>query len=262
VPVADDRSIAFDRAADYYDRTRGFTPEAQRRTIELLSAELGGRGPILEIGVGTGQLALPMRSAGVPVVGVDLSMPMLARAAAKPGGTELPLVRADALRLPFPDGAFGGAYFRWVLHLIPRWTDAMRELVRVVRPGGIVVGNLGGYGGPRTDIQEFFAAQAGVSSAPAGLGWHDWDSLEAAMRRLGAVARPLPVFKGGDRDGLEAFLQALEDGMYSWTWSIPEGERRSALEATRLWALERFGPPDQVPPYEYDVIWRAFELAG
>ncbi len=89
VPETDDRSVAFDRAADYYDRTRGLTEEGQRRTIELLSSELGGRGRVLEIGVGTGQLALPLRAAGVPVVGLDLAMPMLSRAVAKSGGPEL-----------------------------------------------------------------------------------------------------------------------------------------------------------------------------
>jgi SAM-dependent methyltransferase len=262
VPETDDRSVAFDRAADYYDRTRGLTEEGQRRTIELLSSELGGRGRVLEIGVGTGQLALPLRAAGVPVVGLDLAMPMLSRAVAKSGGPELPLVQADALRLPFADGTFVGAYFRWVLHLIPRWADAMGELVRVVRPGGVVVGNLGGYGGPRTEIQEHFAELAGVSSQPSGLAWHDWPSLDAGMRELGATPRPLPVFADRERDDLEAFLGALEDGMYSWTWSIPEEVRGPALEATRRWARERFGPLDQVPRHEFDVVWHAFDLPG
>jgi ubiquinone/menaquinone biosynthesis C-methylase UbiE len=130
-------SVAFDRAAAYYDRTRGFTPEGERRTIELLSGELAGRGRIVEIGVGTGQVALPLHAAGIDVVGVDLARPMMDRLVEKAGGRPtIPLVQGDATRLPLRDGAFGGAYFRWVLHLIPDWGSVMRELVRVVGLGG------------------------------------------------------------------------------------------------------------------------------
>ena len=54
-----DGSVAFDRAAEYYDRTRGSSPEGLRKTIDLLTGELRDRGTVLEVGVGTGQLGLP-----------------------------------------------------------------------------------------------------------------------------------------------------------------------------------------------------------
>ena len=53
-------SIRFDRAAEFYDSSRAISPEAMERTVELLAGELRGRGRVLEVGVGTGLLALPL----------------------------------------------------------------------------------------------------------------------------------------------------------------------------------------------------------
>jgi hypothetical protein len=62
-------SIPFDRAAEVYDETRRLTPEASAATTELLKVELGDRGPVLEIGVGTWLVGLPLSAAGVRLVG-------------------------------------------------------------------------------------------------------------------------------------------------------------------------------------------------
>ena len=79
-------SIAFDRAAEYYDDTRGLSEEGVRHTTEALAEVFRGAGPVLEVGVGTGQVALPLHDAGVRVMGVDLSRPMLSKLLAKAGG--------------------------------------------------------------------------------------------------------------------------------------------------------------------------------
>ncbi|MFN8232898.1 MAG: class I SAM-dependent methyltransferase [Actinomycetota bacterium] len=94
--------------------------ETEGEMIEVLSAEFGEKGPILEVGVGTGQVALPLAAGGVRVVGIDLARPMMERLVAKAGGrSPFPLVEGDATGMPFADDAFDEAYLRWVLHLIP-----------------------------------------------------------------------------------------------------------------------------------------------
>ncbi len=258
-------SVSFDRAADYYDRTRGFSEEGTRRSVALLAQELGDRGSVLEIGAGTGQLAVPLRAAGVPVIGLDLARPMLDRLRAKPG-EPIPLVEADATRLPFADDALGAAYVRWVLHLIPSWVTALEELVRVVRPGGVVVA-IQARGqrreedrGPRDEIQDRFAEILGRPKEPVGLDWSDWDSLTASMELFRARVRPLPVFTDVERDDVEDFLNALRDDLYSWTWPIPEDERLRAAAQVHRWAEARFGPLDRLPRREYEIAWRAYDL--
>ena len=70
-----------------YDSSFGeeFDPAVISTTVDLL-AELAGEGPALELGIGTGRIALPLAERGVEVHGIDLSEAMVARLRAKPGG--------------------------------------------------------------------------------------------------------------------------------------------------------------------------------
>jgi predicted TPR repeat methyltransferase len=76
-------SVAFDDAAGYYDETKALSPDALAATIDLLAGEFGEARRVLEVGVGTGLLALPLAERGVRVDGIDLSVPMLERGIAK-----------------------------------------------------------------------------------------------------------------------------------------------------------------------------------
>ena len=68
-----------------------FQPAAIEPVVEFL-AELAGDGPALELGIGTGRIALPLAERGVEVHGIDLSSAMVARLRAKSGGDEIPVV--------------------------------------------------------------------------------------------------------------------------------------------------------------------------
>jgi demethylmenaquinone methyltransferase/2-methoxy-6-polyprenyl-1,4-benzoquinol methylase len=113
----------------------------RRRALALLAPRPGER--ILDACCGTGDLARAAARAVEPrgrVVGVDFCAPMLEVARARAGGlAALELVLADALALPFPDAAFDGATMAFGARNLDDPVGGLRELARVVRPGGRVV---------------------------------------------------------------------------------------------------------------------------
>lgn len=256
-------SVAFDRAADYYDATRGGTPEGERAMVDLLVSELGDRGLALELGVGTGLVALPLHAAGIELVGLDLSRPMMDRLMEKAGGgSPFLLVQGDTTRMPFGDGVFGAAYLRWVLHLIPDWERALAEAVRVLRRGAVFVVSIGAFTGPRAEIQARFGELANVSIATAGLMWGRYDQLDEAMVALGAMPRELAPITERENESLAQFIDGIARNLYSWTWKVEDPELLAGVAAeVRVWAEERFGPLDG-PHGTFDIIWRAYDLPG
>ncbi|MBL8693861.1 MAG: flippase-like domain-containing protein [Planctomycetes bacterium] len=92
----------------------------------------------LDFGCGLGHQCLEMRARGYEVIGIDPSRGLLRNA--KRAGA--PVVAADGLRLPFPDGTFDFAYAVGVLHHLPdasAQAAACREIARVLKPGGRLV---------------------------------------------------------------------------------------------------------------------------
>jgi SAM-dependent methyltransferase len=92
-----------DRIADVYDalyEERWDTGGA----VDLL-ASLAGPGPVLELGIGTGRLALPLAARGVDVRGIDASERMVAKLREKPGGDKIPVLIGDFAEVGV-DGSF------------------------------------------------------------------------------------------------------------------------------------------------------------
>jgi len=108
---------------------------ALARRVEAASAC-----PVLDVCTGTGDVALALEPAAA-AVGADFCLAMLAAAGAKARrrGRRLPLVAADALRLPFPDGSFGAVTVAFGVRNFADLAAGLAELVRVLRPGGTLL---------------------------------------------------------------------------------------------------------------------------
>jgi SAM-dependent methyltransferase len=96
-----------DRIADLYDRMVATMPDPADCVDRL--AELAGAGPALELGIGTGRVALPLAARGVEVHGIDASAAMVERLRAKPGGEAVPVTMGDFADLPV-EGSFTLVY--------------------------------------------------------------------------------------------------------------------------------------------------------
>jgi ubiquinone/menaquinone biosynthesis C-methylase UbiE len=255
------RTVSFDRAADFYDRTRGLSAELEQAQTELLAGELTGAGRCLEIGVGTGRIGLPLALAGVPVVGVDLAAAMLARLLDK-DATAVPVAVADARALPFPDGVFHAVLACHVLHLIECWTDVVDEAVRVLRPGGKLLVSQGGSPGEEARL----AALRAELGAAAGLtgdhrpGLKDRTVLDAYLAGRGATVRELPELHNPTTRTVAEFLDQAAEGYFSWAWSVAPERLRAAAEQVRAAATARWGDLTTVSIGARAVRWHVYTM--
>jgi SAM-dependent methyltransferase len=254
-------SVSFDRAAEYYDSTRETDAESLRTIVDLLAASIQGRTPVLELGVGTGQLALPLAERGVPVVGIDLSAEMMSVLRGKLGAGSLPLVQGDATRLPFARDSFGAAYARWVLHLIPDWTAVLHELDRVLASASVIAIDPGGFSGVFAEMHERFVRILGTVAEPVGLGSARRGArLDQGMRSIGWELVDTIGITYAHEVSIAETLDGVPGKEWSWTWRIPDDELTAAVDQVRRWAEARFGSlTEPIPAVAND--WRIYERA-
>jgi SAM-dependent methyltransferase len=146
-----------DDVARRYDQTSAemFAPDVVGPTVDFL-AELAGRGAALELGIGTGRIALPLVARGVRVHGIDLSPDMVAELRAKPGGEEISVTIGDFASTRV-EGTFALAYL--VFNTINNLTtqDAQiacfANVAAHLEPGGCFVVEVGVPG--RTPVSVF-----------------------------------------------------------------------------------------------------------
>jgi len=140
--IIQDTQTSYDRvAAEYANRFKDEMDDKpfDRDCLDRLAREVVDLGPICDLGCGPGQIARYLHRQGVKTLGVDLSPKMVA--AAQRLNPEIHFHQGDMLALPDADNSWGGiAAFYCIIH-IPREqvADALREMRRVLKPGGILL---------------------------------------------------------------------------------------------------------------------------
>jgi SAM-dependent methyltransferase len=135
-----------DVAAGYDEAIGGWgDPEVVDPAVEFL-ADLAGGGALLELGIGTGRIALPLAQRGVRVHGIDLSEAMVARLRAKPGGAEIPVTIGD-IATTRVEGTFSLAYivFSTIMNLTTQEAQVacFENVAAHLEPGGCFVVEVG-----------------------------------------------------------------------------------------------------------------------
>lgn len=162
--------------ADGYDESVGelFAPAVLGPTVDFL-AGLAGDGAALELGIGTGRVALALSESGVPVHGLDLSPAMLARLRAKPGAGEIGLTQGDFASARVP-GVFSLVYL--VFNTIGNLTTqddqvaCFANAARHLEPGGAFVVEVG-----MPDLQRLPPGEVvrPFAVSPTRLGFDEYD---------------------------------------------------------------------------------------
>jgi ubiquinone/menaquinone biosynthesis C-methylase UbiE len=170
----------FDAWSHFYDlewvQRAVYRPE-QDAVLAVLQAEPRAR--VLDLGCGTGQLAHRLRRAGARVVGCDFSAGMLAAARAR--DRRVGWVQGDALHLPFGRAVFDAVVSTQTYHWFPEQAVALREIARVLRPGGLIV--LTAVRPALKSLGRLMEAGAGILRQP--FHWPDGAELARHAARAG-----------------------------------------------------------------------------
>ncbi len=174
------------------------TLESQARAIwpqekRHLTRVLGRQGlAVLDVGCGTGEIASRIMDEFSPaqVVGIDLAGQHIRRAQERFGIIQgLSFRQGDATALPFADDSFDVALCRHMLQAIPHPLQVIREMVRVIRPGGWLYALAEDYGmlffhPTRYDMDEFFGVYGGTAAARSGSDLHQGRKMPAILSSL------------------------------------------------------------------------------
>jgi SAM-dependent methyltransferase len=239
-------SITFDRAADYYDETRGFPPGQEGHIASLIQdiGHLSASSRVIEIGIGTGRIALPLSRVVGAVYGIDLSRPMLKRLRGKQTTERVHVVEGDMARLPFRSHSLDAAAAVHVFHLVPTWQDALRELARVLRPDAPLI--LGASG----DERQFDVL------------WQAWNAEIPAEKQASVGVprdkiRDFPLEHGWRQAGDErlyeytfyqtprTFLERAQGRVWSRAWRLDDEELARCVRALRAAIDTYFGDLDK-----------------
>ena len=153
-------SVSFDSIAAVYDETRALDEGCLSAVLDFLTGKFppSKYKKLFEPGIGTGRIAIPLAERGYSVTGADISENMLKILAEKLSRRHpsLPVAfqKTDITALPLPDAAFDIAVATHIFHLVRDWQKAMREVLRVLKPGAPLVLMFTGSGTEAPGVKE------------------------------------------------------------------------------------------------------------
>jgi ubiquinone/menaquinone biosynthesis C-methylase UbiE len=255
------QSISFDRAAGYYDQTRGLPEEIGKQIAASAAGFLPAGAHVLEIGIGTGRISIPLMRNGLHVSGVDLSILMMKRLVEKLPDEAVPpgLIQADAESLPMRAACFDAVFAVHVFHLIAGWQQAAREIRRVLYPkGALFLGHSRrDPGSPLARIREKWSHLVEDNAATwQRPGVRDTDKLDAHLRSLGAQISTWDAAHWETLTSIAETIQVLEAGVYSSTWYLPAETLQSCAASLRAWAREQYGDLEQPVKTAMRFSWK------
>ncbi|MGH2752100.1 MAG: class I SAM-dependent DNA methyltransferase [Actinomycetota bacterium] len=191
-----------ERVAGRYDESAAdmFDPAVVDPVVDFL-VELAGSGRALELGIGTGRIALPLARRGVPVHGIELSKAMVARLRAKQGGEDISVTIGDFATTTV-DGTFSVAYlvFNTILNLTTQAAQVacFRNVAAHLEPGGCFVIEVGVPGlqrlPPGETIRAFHVSETRwgfdeIDVATQGLTSHHFEVIDGTLERFSVPFR-------------------------------------------------------------------------
>jgi len=234
----------FSANARVYDSRHGALLSDDLAQRLIAAADLPLEALVLDVGAGTGRVAIPLASFGRRIVAVDRSVAMLQQLREKLSTQPIPVAIADGGALPFRAASFDAVVVARLLYLLPEWRRTLDEGVRVLRDGGRLLHEWGN-GDPdeewvqiRDQARRLFEA-AGVAN-PFHAGVREEQDVDRALVARGMTPCAGIRAESDMRTTLGQFLDRIDSGECSYIWNVPPDVQRTCLPQLREWAAERF----------------------
>jgi SAM-dependent methyltransferase len=215
-----------EQVAARYDESSAYMFDAAvvEPTVDFL-AELAGDGPVLELGIGTGRIALPLAQRGVRVHGIDLSEAMVARLRAKPGSDDIEVTIGDFATTTV-EGSFSLAYlvYNTIMNLTTQdeQVACFENVSAQLAPGGCFVIEVG-----MPDLQRL---PPGESFRPFHVGENHIGFDEYDVLNQGLVSHHL------SRDADGSFRRSSGPFRYVWPSELDLMARIAGLRLRERWS--------------------------
>lgn len=274
-------SPGFDRMARQYDKSRGEYPaEYVIKGLELVLGEefASVKGAnILDAGAGTGQISAALLGAGANVTAIDISPSMLEIARERCEKFEnYKTLTGDLTNLPFDDNSFDFIASRWVMEFIPDWPKAVREMRRVLKPGGSLV-LIFTHNMLNTTVRDLFEKTARKRGAPVGFPGATHRMLWRYLKQQGAEIKDItPEELFWERElPLDRTMFEFRSRMINHLFQISDAEYTTILDqveamiaqsnpsglvdrptvVTQLWKMNFTGEPSTVDALKFKVAY-------
>jgi len=251
---------SFDRVAHCYDETRGLPPEVERAVAERIAGFAREAAPsprVLEVGVGTGRIAVPLAAAGLRVAGIDISPKMLGVLREK--RRDIDVMLAEAAHPPLRAAAFDALLFVHILHLVPDAIATLRATLLLVRPGGVVI-----HAGDQGHVALRAQAEDLIRDAVAELARidiTDWDVHERVrllteefLRGVCTDVRTVVLARWQTRSRGRTMLDRLARKDFSSSWKIPDEVLPAVIERVTPQLEALYGGLDRELEFERAMI--------
>lgn len=229
-------SVNFDRIAEQFDQSRAYSPQASAEIAAAFAraGKLQHHHCALEIGAGTGRIALPLAPYVGKILGLDISKKMLDVFEQKRGQMAAYPIQGDAAYLPLPAASLDVIIVVHVLHLVGDPAGAVAELRRVLKPDGVIL-------------------TGAIRSAESDQLHNLWRSLTKAIRKK--RAKPAELLQAGgwhlhpaesqeiylaQESTPATFLAQIEKRVWSTTWEFSAAEHAALVAALRAKLEARF----------------------
>ena len=200
----------------------GQDPRWRHFLVSRMDVEPDAR--VLDVATGTAAVAIELvRRFGCRVVGLDQSGEMLAEARRRVDAAALSdrieLVQGEAEQLTFDDASFDGLTFTYLLRYVTDPLATLRELARVVRPGGTIA--MLEFGVPRGLVRPAWELWVRIGLPAAGMlispGWREVGSFLGPSIREFHRANDLPVlWRSAGLEGVQSRRMSLGGGLVMW----------------------------------------------